>query len=501
MKLVSKSTIARFSNQTYSFQSMMELMGRQPYHIAGYIRLKKQYSMGLLAITEALGNVYMEDGASYTKLKEIDTYSFTWDVEVEQIPTVRFTRSNTDTGSTGSPVTLYLESRYFSKYDVFALENTQLVYVLEEPERVADNEFKYTCKPILSSGLGLDVRFTAEQKTARYTHNLHPEFSEYGTNKVHYNLERHINYLMKIRAGQKFSSDFRATQDLYFMSDADIKKAQDVRGGSYQVFKMPTIEQQVLDHFLKSANGALLFNRSTMDEETGRPFIQLENNQDVIGGDGIIAQYERYAYNIDYSKLSVKNFQEAIEYISDKRGMSQGNHVTVICNRIFSRQKASALQDAITLFAPQNNGTWFFTKDDPIAGVSDEYGGMKRMKKVKVPNEVAVGATFNTYIYEGNTVTFIVDEALTNHYRDRGYALFIDTGIYEDENGQIPAVHLKTLKGRALVKNTIPGMGGVDGTSDGVTNSALDAGNFQVLGWRGACVRNPYAAVIFEENI
>lgn len=500
MKLVSKSVIGRFSNQTYSVQSFMEVMGRQPHHIGGYIRLKKQYSLGLMAITEGLGNVYT-DGVSKA-MKGVDTYSFTWDIDVSQIPTIRITRPNTATGQGGVTFKIYVESNYFSPYDVAALENTQQIYI-QDTDRIGENEFELTCQVVASNPQHqIDTTFTQERSTLRYVYNAHPEFSEKGYNKHFYNTERHINYLTKIRAGQPYSSDLKATQDLYFMSEEDLKTAQKARGGHYKVFRLSSIEQQVLDHFLTSANGQLILGRSTIDENTGRPLVQDSRNQDVIMGDGIIAQYERHAYHIDYSRQSIKFYQDAIEYIADKRGVSQGNHITVLCNRRFSRQKAAVLQNAITLFAPQNDGTWFYTKD-PME-LNDQYGGMRKgqeMKRKKLPNEVAVGATFNTYIYEGNTITFIVDEALTNHYRDRGYAIFIDTGIYEDENGQVPAVSLKTLKGRELIKNYITGMGGIDGSSNGQVSHAADYTDFQVLGWRGACVRNPYGAVIFQEQV
>jgi len=237
-----------------------------------------------------------------------------------------------------------------------------------------------------------------------------------------------------------------------------------------------------------------------MDEVTGRSVINLEDGQEIVRGDGLIAQIEKYALNVGYNrKLDVKILQDAIEYIADKRGRSMGNHITVICNRRFSRQKASALQSAIQLFAPQNNGTWFFTKDPMEVGNSKDPETPSRSVKMKLPNEVAVGATFNTYIYDGNLVTFIVDEALTNHYKDKAYAIFMDTGLYETENGQVPGINLVTLKGRSMVKNYVTGGGGIDGVSNGQVSTALDASKFFITGWRGVRVQNPYAAVIFEE--
>jgi len=280
--------------------------------------------------------------------------SFTWDVEVSQIPTVRFSRPSTSTGANGLPFDVYVQERYFAKNDVAALENTQLIYFLTEGEDTSDG-YKYSVQTM--TGTGLDTAYTAKNKTLRYVYNAQPEFSERGSTKHHYNTERHINYMTKIRADQDYSGDFRATQDLFFMTDADLKKAVSNGGGHYKIFKLSSIEQQVLDHFLVSANGALLFGRSTIDEATGRPRVQVDGSKNIIAGDGIIPQFERYAYYIDYTedKLNVKDFQDAIENIADKRGQSQGNHITVICNRRFSRQKADALQSAINTFAASNN--------------------------------------------------------------------------------------------------------------------------------------------------
>lgn len=499
MKLVSKNVISRFSNQTYSMQSMMEVFGRQPHHIAGYIRHKKQYSMGLMAITEMLGNIYADSNMSQMKLDGIEAYSFTYDVDVSQIPTLRFTRTCTSDGSGFLEFEIYLNDKFFSKYDIIALRNTQQLYVMEEPIKVSPDEYKYIVRLIAQKpSESVDIAYMVQNETARYVSNAHPEFSEYGTNKSWYNTERHIEHMTKIRAGQPYSSDFKATESLYFMTDKDIEKATVERGGRYKVFRLDSIEQQVLDHFFTSANTQLLLGRTNIDETTGRPTIQLANNQDVIIGNGLIAQYEKYAHYIDYTNLHVRDFQDAIENIAEKRGQSQGNHITVLCNRIFSRQKAKALQDQIGIIAPYNNGAWFFSKD--FKPGEDGVTKHKVAKKI-LANDITVGATFSTYIYEGNTITFIVDEALTNHYQDRGYAIFIDTGVYEDEKGKTPAVHLKTLKGRELVKNHITGMGGINGSTSGVVSQSLDASRFEVLGWRGVCVRNPYAATILEENV
>lgn len=499
MRLVQKDAIARFSNQAYDMKSFMTLMGEQPAHIPLYIKYKKQMNLGLLAITETVGNIYEKDFDGSGKLNDIETISFTWKVDVSQIPLLYFTRACSDTGANGIPFSIYLNDRYFAKYDVIALQNTQQLYVIEEPERISATEFRYTVRLVTGNpNTQVDTRYMQFNSTARYVYNMHPEWSEGGGIKTWYNLETHINHLTKIRAEQRQSSDFAASKDMYFMSEADFKKAKEGKG-NYRVFRMTTVEQAVMDHWLQSANAALLFGRSTINESNGKPYIQLDNLQDVVSGDGIIAQYERYAHTIGYNgnNLNVKHFQDAIEHVVERRGQSVGNHITVLCNRIMHRQAQRALKNEIFTANPQ--GMWFYTKEKLNTTDKITKHRVSEASKVAIPNEIAVGATFSTFIYAGNTITFLVDEALTNYYNDKGYGIFIDTGYYDTDQGAVPAVHLKTLKGRSLVKNWITGIGGINGSTSGTVSNNVDGSSFVAVGWRGAAVMNPYAATILTE--
>lgn len=502
MRLVSKDAIAKFSNQSMSMQSMTDLFGQQPHHFQGYVRMKMAHrggqTLGLLSIVEGMGNVFEVDPTA-GRMTEISAYSFVWNVDVSQIPTVRFSESCNDSGLGGAPLTIILDDRFFSANDICALENTQQLFFMDDGERIADNRFRYTVRLVASKPTErIENRFTQARSTLRYVTNAHAEYSQRGTTKSWYNMEKHVNWMTKIRAGIEYSSDFRAVSDKYFMTESDFKKANTPRGGEYRVYLHDSIEQQVMDHFMISANNALLLGRSSMDEKTGRSNIQLIDNQDVIIGDGVIPQYERYAHWIDYSNnnLAVTHLQDAIENVVERRGLSQGNHITVFCNRRYHRAVQKTLQEQSRIFAP--NGTWFYTKDtinrvDPVTKT-------KQTNVINIPNAVSVGASFNTYVYAGNTISFVVDESLTNHYRDRGYAIFIDTGLYESSEGKMPAVNFVTLKGRSMIKASVPGVGGITGTSSGSVSTALDASRYEILGWRGARVMNPYAATIIVEN-
>ncbi len=123
MKLISKSVVDQLSTQMYTKESLTELLGRKPEHIAGYVQHKNQVlSHGLMAITEGLGNVYMDE-QGFTPLKELSTWEFTWDVKQNQIPTIRFTRDATVPADVYAQFDIYLEARYFAPDDIFVFEN------------------------------------------------------------------------------------------------------------------------------------------------------------------------------------------------------------------------------------------------------------------------------------------------------------------------------------------------------------------------------------------
>jgi hypothetical protein len=498
MLQVQKNTIARFSNQTYSVGSFMELMGRNPEHLPGLNRMRNQHKMGLATIFEAMGNLYVEDEKSMTKVQEVMTWQYKWNLDISQIPTVGVSRDFTTALAINETGQLFVNDRMFAQGDIFALTNTQQLYAVTEPERISDNEFLVTVKLWTNNPAErLDVRYTRANSRLRFLYKANEEFSERGSSKSWYQTETHTNYLTKIRVDQSYSSDLKATQDQYFMEEADYEKA--MKGGKdFKVYLFNSIEQKLFDDFQIQKNNAIVFGRSSMNPATNRSYIQNNRGEDIISGDGLIAQYEKEAYYVDYSdnNLSTNDFISAIESVCDRRGQSTGNHITCAVNRRFARAKYRALESKV--FALNPNGAWFYTKDD----VSFEDKVTKsKVKNARMANEITVGATLNSYIYEGNVINFVVDEALTNHYQDRGYAIFIDTGLYQTEGGAVPNVNLLTLKNRALVRSGNAGIGGMSGGESGLVSHTGDYSTQTLLGWIGCRVTNPYAATIITENV
>jgi len=501
MRLVSKNQISRFSNKDYSAQSMLEFIGNRPHAIQGYIRSKMEYKNTLMGIIEGLGNVYGLENP--TKLQGLDTWSFTWKVDVSKIPTPTFTRNCVSTGIGGSEVTIYLDSNFYATTDVCRLENDQQLYFLTDGEQINNDEYLYVVRLVTDNpNTGIDTRFTTQNSKTMYAYCANTEWSRKGSTKMKTNFETHINYMTKIRVDQSYSSDFKAMEDLFYISDEDRKIAERYNGGAYKIYEFPKVEQNVLNAFIEATNGYLIWGRNTVNPNTGRSFLQLSKNEDVIIGSGLIEQAEQYAYTVDYTRgnLHVRHLQAVINNIIEVRGKSVDNHITAICTRSLYQELHPVLKQEV--FATNPAGMWFYTKD--MVPPKDSITG-KPSNKIRyygnLPNEIAVGATFSTYIYQGNTINFIVDDFLTNNKQNKGYAIFMDTGLYEDENGKpAPVLSLYTIKGRENIVFKLPGIGGMSGTTSGIVSSLIDGSTYGMLGYRGLAYRMPYATSIIQEQ-
>lgn len=499
MKRISKDTISRFSNKPRTMESMLEYMGRNPHMIQGYIRSKAQYQNTLMNIIEGVGNVYGIEGS---KLQGIDTYAFSFKVDVSQVPIPVFTRSCTALGSNGEEFQIYLNSQYYAKTDVARLFNDQQLYFLTSGKQESNNEYSYIVRLVTNNpNEVLDQRFATINSPTMLAYNAQSEFGIGSGVKLTTNLEIHDNVMTKIGVKQSYSSDFKATEHKYYISDSDFAKAQ--RGSSdYKIYEFNKIEEEVLDQFIIAANGYMINGRTTINPDTGRTFMQVDN-QDVVIGNGLIAQTEEYARTIDYTKgnLSVKHLQTAIEHVIDARGQSVDNHISCVCTRSFFQEVAKGLKSELFITNPA--GLWFYTKDMQVP--NDKITPANRVNKLKLydklPHEIAVGATFNSYIYQGNTINFIVEDHLTRMKNNQGYAIFMDTGLYENERGEpAPTLNMFTLTGREMIRYVYAGIGGVNGTTSGPVSSLIDGTTIGIVGWRGIAYRIPYSTVIFQEQ-
>ncbi len=170
--------------------------------------------------------------------------------------------------------------------------------------------------------------------------------------------------------------------------------------------------------------------------------------------------------------------------MADKSQNDTGNHYMFVVNRVLWNQYNTVLGDF--LYNYRTDGTYMYSKS-----ANQGRGG-------QVPiNYQKIGASFNSYEYAGNVVTFVVDRALTREYPNKGYGVCID--LTEDKTTGTPAIAKYSLTGKNFITNKIAGVGGLDGVSSGDVASNVAGSKLVMLGYAGVAVYTPYRSVILRE--
>lgn len=166
--------------------------------------------------------------------------------------------------------------------------------------------------------------------------------------------------------------------------------------------------------------------------------------------------------------------------MSEKAQSDTGNKYVIVCNSKFWQDIQSVLGEYLANF--RTNGTYMYSK-----GADKGRGGY-----------VKVGATFNSYEYAGNTVSFTVDRALSREYgNEKGYALCLD--LTADKTYNTPAIAKFTLAGKDFIKNTINGVGGASGGASGEVSSNVAGSKMVMMGYGAVAAFTPYRSFIVRQ--
>ena len=193
----------------------------------------------------------------------------------------------------------------------------------------------------------------------------------------------------------------------------------------------------------------------------------------IIAAEGIIPQAERFATKFVFNNMNVRLFDMAMAEMADKADSATGNNWVVVVNKRFwdqiQRNMGSWLKDYKT------DGAYIWSKG------SNSY--------------IKLGATYNSYEFAGNTISFVLDRSLDLEFPKKAYGMMLDLS---SDNGQ-PNLMFCTIKGGQLIHNTVVGVGGKDGLSSGEVSSPVAGSKIVNWGYHGVALLNPYKSVIFEE--
>lgn len=454
MRIIEANMLPKFTD-TKTLQDLGMLIGQKPHMSKNLVTLYPGLSVQKL--TEQLGAVYNKKA---TNLNEIDSFSYEWKIQVNRIPKIKITVDATEDGYGGSAVPIILEKPYYAKNETFELDNEQQLFVKKPGEKLAEGKWRYWVQLVSNStDARINLNYMRRGNETKYISNYHPELSERGYNKFMHNFEKHMNYISRHRAGDSFSGDYRKLAAKYFE-----------HAGNY--FKMTSMEKQVLDYLYLSFENAMLLGHGNFNDQH-EILISEEDGRPIPMGQGIIQQIRNYCDQQRYTILTRKVLDDLISSVVERLPKKTDNRIAIICNWRLYKQAQELLDSLLKERVPNN---YFHT----VTG-----------------GKIKVGAHYNAYEFAGNVITFMENEALTERYPDKGYGVFLDTGIYEGE----PNISMYTLTGMGLFRGDLDGMGGQTGAASGKIATTVHGGRVEYMGYRGAKVANPYAAGILEEYI
>ena len=164
--------------------------------------------------------------------------------------------------------------------------------------------------------------------------------------------------------------------------------------------------------------------------------------------------------------------------MAEKAQSDTGNKWVFVCNRALWQDINLVLGEYLANY--KTMGTYMYSKS-----ANKGEGGY-----------VKVGATFDTYVYSGNQISFVCDRALTREYPNKGYGVCID--LTADKSTGIPAIAKFTLAGKDIIVNKILGVGGYDGKTSGEVASNVAASKLVMMTYAGIACFTPYRSVILR---
>lgn len=460
--------------QTKTYEDWSKYLGSRPHRLGVVARMYTDNTLSF--ITDGLRNIFYKD-EKQDQFQLSSSLLFEWNVETNNIKKVEFAEVPTETGENGSEITMAFKENYYQKYDIFRIDKTkQQCQVMSRPIRKRDNYWEVQVRLVDNNyDTILDTDGCQVGDTTTFQSVAMPELSEEGYSKFQSQMERHRNFMTTFRADASWSSLY-AIQENVFMSIADDKDQNKSEG----VYKMLKKEKELLDTFMYAMNTGLTFNKGNIDINGKATISEPETGRPIYIGEGLIPQIEAAANKYVYTnKPNLQLFNMIMSDMADKAQNDTGNKLVFIVNRKMWNDVQMVLGEYLANY--RTDGTYMYSKN-----ANKGLGGY-----------VKVGATFDTYEYAGNQVSFVVDRALTREYPTHGYGVCID--LTADKTTGQPAIAKFSLTGKDFMTNKIVGVGGYDGKSSGEVASNVAGSKLVMMGYAGVAAFTPYRSVIVRE--
>ena len=466
MRIVDKRFIDKNIHTTRTRQHFGTLLGEKPHIMGQVVRMYPRLTISNL--TEGLRNVYTnkKQRGGFTP---INSYAVQWTIDVNFIKKIRIAADATPTAGI---FVVSLEEKYYNKNETFALDNQSQLIVVAPPKFKGPKNWEYRVKMVSNNGGVPDVAMLKKGRQTRFRSNYHPELSVRGYVKYQFNTETHRNHISKHRSSDVQSAEYSASQEYY------VERGAKKSGGKteYEYYRLQKLEKDVLESYLWARENHLLFGESNFDAH-GKCTMQDEKGQDIPIGDGVIKQIERYCEKFVYSVLTTRWLEDIMASMREKSPNSIGNTYAFVVNERMYDQVGRLLKDDLRFMS--DTGDYYWTNQNG--------------------NKVRVGAHYDSYTFQGNTIVFMVDKILSDEYPHSGYGFCINVGI--DQTTANSGISMFTLEGREMLSGKLKGMGGFSGKENNMDlATSVDGSEYHLLGYSAAVVFNPYNAAIMKES-
>lgn len=467
-----------------TMRDLEKLFSVAPNMAAKTIRLFPQNSISMF--TEGLGEIY-DINTKSDNFIGLNQNAYKWKIRGHQVPKVKFaTRitggaiaSGSTLGANNVPFVVSFESSYYNPRDIIKLEDKSLLYVLSEAAFMGEKKFEYTVKLLTNNTSdSVNTNYLQPGKTSGLNGNAYPELSDRGYLSVQMAAEEHVNYLGKYRYDWAFSADAAATK--YIIEDQVMHNGQQVRLN--YVTDQLLMSAMETYHFGKEMD--LIDGRTTMDAY-GRCFLQDEKGQDVIKGDGIVAQMAD-SRKQTYTNLTIGLIEDILADMALNMPNPTGNTILVTTGlegyKMFGR-----------IMRAEQKSFW--------AQSADQYVRTKNGK-------IQLGAEYNGFEFQGNRLLVTVNKVFDHPANvsdvdsngkplESSKFLFIDVNSYDG----VPNLQMIAKDGRSFITGELDGIGGQDGRTSGKVSTLLDGSARSIIGTCGIIMHNPYSSVMMERKI
>jgi hypothetical protein len=467
-------------------KELEKLFAVAPNLAAKTIRLFPQHAISFL--TEGLGEIY-DVKAQSDAFTGINEKAYKWKIRGHQVPRIKFaTRvtggaigAGSTIGGNGQEFIIACSSSYYNPYDIIKLENGSLLFVKNGPILQGEGVWEYTVTINTNNPAEtIDTNMLQLGRESGPAGVAYPELSDKGYLATTMAGEEHLNYLTKVRYDWSWSADAAATKYLI----------EDIVPHNGKMVKFNYITDELFRaametyHFRKEM--ALIYGRSTMDVN-GRCFVQdPKTGQDIVQGDGLIAQMDS-SRKQNYTNLTIDLLEDCLSDISLHSPKPTGNVYMMTTGR--EGYKAFG-----RIMRAEHKGYWTL---QPGSYVQTKNG------------KIQLGAEYNAYHFQGNTIIVNVNsvfdhpgnpsekDASTGKRLESSKFLFIDMSTYDG----VKNIQLIAKDGRSFITGHVNGIGGQDGKTSGEASSTLDGSSKTIIGSLGVVMHNPYSSMMLEKKV